>query len=562
MIKTSKKITMTVFLVSVLMICAFAFSASAANEGPYVYEINEGGATITHCDPYNIKGDIVIPQKLGGIIVTAIGDKAFFCCNEITSVTIEDNIKSIGARAFANCGALSEVILPDGIEEIAEGTFDMCYNLAKVSLSKTNIKSIGARAFAYCAYLETMTLPDTLESVGEEAFQWCDNLSAVIIGKNTSSIGKNAFSKCYNLQSVYYMGNQEDFGKISIAEGNDRITSATHYFEHIHIYDTNKKVTDGDCVIKGREIFTCRCSDTYNVFSYGSHSYQDVITKATFKADGKTVNKCKLCGNVKKTTVIPKVTASIEKENYAYTGKAITPSVVVKNTKGSTLTKDKSYKLKYSSGRTEMGEYYVKVTLSGSKYSGSTKVYFNIVPGEPVVTSKSDYDSITLTWNKVAGAKGYKVYSYNSETKKYKALKTVSGTTYTIEKLESAKDYIFTVRAYTKVNGETVWGGHSFVYTATAPVAVTLSSVSSKSAGKATLTWKKVDADGYEIYVKTSKNGTNKKIKTITSGSTQTYTKSSLKTGTKYYFSIRAYKIVGDAKIYGEFGNVKTVSIK
>ncbi len=561
MIKTSKKITLSVFLVFVLAACLFAFNASAANEGHYVYEIENGEVTITHCDPY-ISGDIIIPEKLGGITVTAIGEKAFYNCYSITSVTMYDNIKSIGARAFAYCGALSEVILPDDIEVIEDEAFDMCFNLAKVSLSKTKIKNIGTRAFANCEYLETVTLPDTLETVGEEAFKWCSNLQSVIIGKKTVNIAENAFSNCNNLHNVYYMGTQEEFEKIAIDEGNERISSAVHYFEHIHVYDDKAKVSDGDCVIKGRMIYTCRCSDSYNEFKYGSHSYKDVITKATFKADGKTEKKCKLCGNVKKTTVIPKITAKLSKTDYAYTGKVITPSFTVKNSKGTSLTKDKSYTVKYSSGRTEMGEYTVKITLKGSKYSGSTNLYFNIIPGKPTVSAVSTDDSVTLSWNKITGAKGYKVYSYNTETKKYKALKTVSGTSYTVENLESAKDYVFTVRSYAKVKNETVWGSHSFIYTATAPETVKLVSVISKSAKKATLSWEETAADGYEIYMATSKNGTYKKVKTITDASKVAYTKSSLKTGTTYYFKVRAYKTVEDTKLYGEYGNVKTVSIK
>ena len=561
MVKTSKKITLTFFLAVVLAVCLFAVSASAAHEGPYTYEIKDGGVTIIHCDPDAISGDITIPKSLGGIRVTAIGERAFYYCNSINSVIIEDNIKSIGKAAFSNCGALSEVILPDSIEEIAESTFEMCYNLTMVSLSKTNIKNIGANAFAYCEFIETITLPDTLETVGEGAFNWCNNLRTVIIGKNTKNISKGAFANCYNLSEVYFSGEKEAFGKIAIAEGNDRLNAAYTYYNHIHVYDDVAKISEGDCVIKGRTIYTCRCSDYYNEFKYGAHSYKSVTTKATFKADGKTESKCKLCGNVKKTTVIPKIVAKLSKTDYAYTGKAISPTVTVKNTGGTALIKDKSYTLQYSSGRTEMGEYYVKVTLSGSKYSGSTKLYFNIIPGKANVTAKADSNSATLTWNKVTGAKGYKVYSYNPETKKYKAIKTVSGTTYTIEKLDSATQYTYTVRAYGKAGGETIWGSHSAVTFATTPKTVKLSSLSSKDAGKAVLKWSEVPADGYEIYM-SENGGSYKKIKTVTKNTTVSYTKSSLKSGVKYSFKIRAYVSVDGAKVYGAYSNVKTVSIK
>lgn len=561
MIKNSKKITLTVFFVLVFAVCLCVFNASAANDGYYVYEMNDGEATITGCDR-SISGDIVIPEKLGGIRVTAIGEKAFYNCSDITTVTIGDNIRSIGKAAFAHCYALSEVILPDTIDEIADETFDMCFNLAKVSLTKTNIRRIGALAFAYCEFLESATFPDTLETVGAEAFKECGNLQSVIIGKGMTHIEKDAFAKCYNLFNVYYSGTEEEFKAVTIDEGNDRLKVAAVYYEHIHVYDNKAIVSEGDCVIKGRTIYTCRCSDSYNEFKYGAHSYESVTTKATFKADGKTESKCKLCSHVKKTTVIPKVTAELASENFAYTGKAVTPAVTVKNTKGSALTKDKSYTLKYSSGRTEMGKYSVTVKLSGSKYSGSTKLYFNIVPGTPAVKASSGNDSITLTWDKVLGAKGYKVYSYNPATQKYKALKTVSGTSYTISKLTGGTDYSYSVRAYAKVDGETCWGDHSIINTATTPDTVKLVSVTVKSTTKAVLKWNLVSADGYEIYMAQGKDGKYKKVKTITSGETVTYTKSSLKSGNTYYFYVKAYKTVGDAKIYGGTSNVKTVSIK
>ena len=553
MVNNSKKIISAVFFMIVFAVCFCVFNASAANDGYYVYEIKDGEATITGCDR-SIEGDIVIPEKLGGIRVTAIGEKAFYNCSGITTVRIDDNIRSIGKAAFAHCYALSEVILPDCIEEIADETFDMCYNLAKVSLSKTNIRRIGSRAFAYCEFLET---------VGAEAFRECGNLQALIVGKGTASIEKDAFAKCYNLFNVYYMGTEEEYKAVTIGEGNDRLKVAAVYFEHIHVYDDKATVSVGDCVIKGREIYTCRCSDSYNEFKYGAHSYKSVTTKATFKADGKTESKCKLCGNVRKTTVIPKIVAELSAgTDFAYTGKAVTPAVSVKNTKGTSLTKDKSYTLKYSSGRTAMGKYSVTVSLSGSKYSGSTKLYFNIIPGAPVVQASSDNDSITLTWNKVPGAKGYKVYSYNPETNKYKALKTVSATSYTINKLESAKDYSYSVRAYAKVSGETLWGNHSLINTATTPDTVKLTSVKAKDATKAVLKWNLIPADGYEIYMAQGKTGKYKKVKTITKGETVTYTKPSLKSGNTYYFYIKAYKTVGDAKIYGGTSNVKTVSIR
>lgn len=58
-----------------------------------------------------------------------------------------------------------------------------------------------------------------------------------------------------------------------------------------------------------------------------------------------------------------------------------------------------------------------------------------------------------------------------------------------------------------------------------------------------TLSWSKVSgADGYIVYRSTSKNGTYKKVKTITSGSKTSYKDTGLAKNTTYYYRVRAYK--------------------
>lgn len=92
---------------------------------------------------------------------------------------------------------------------------------------------------------------------------------------------------------------------------------------------------------------------------------------------------------------------------------------------------------------------------------------------------------------------------------------------------------------------------------------VTLSSVKSSKAGYAKLKWKKVSgANGYEIYYSAEKNGTYKKLKTITKAKTNTYTKKKLASGKTYYFKLRAYKTVDGKKVYGKYSVVKSVKVK
>ena len=84
-------------------------------------------------------------------------------------------------------------------------------------------------------------------------------------------------------------------------------------------------------------------------------------------------------------------------------------------------------------------------------------------------------------------------------------------------------------------------------------------------AGKkqAKIKWNKISGvTGYEIYMSSSKNGKYSKIKTIKNAKTITYTKTNLKKNKKYYFKVRAYKVINGQKIYGDFSKVQKVITK
>ncbi len=86
-----------------------------------------------------------------------------------------------------------------------------------------------------------------------------------------------------------------------------------------------------------------------------------------------------------------------------------------------------------------------------------------------------------------------------------------------------------------------------------------------KNSAKKTLkvAWKKVrGVSGYEVYRGTKKNGTYKLVKTVKGESKVTYTNKKLKKGKTYYYKVRAYKQVGNEKIYGDFSKVVSKKVK
>ncbi len=84
-----------------------------------------------------------------------------------------------------------------------------------------------------------------------------------------------------------------------------------------------------------------------------------------------------------------------------------------------------------------------------------------------------------------------------------------------------------------------------------APVVTALANSNSSIVVK----WKKVSkAKGYRIYRATKKNGTYKKVKTITKGSTTSWKSTKLTAGKTYYYKMKAYKYSGGKTIWSYAG--------
>ncbi len=141
--------------------------------------------------------------------------------------------------------------------------------------------------------------------------------------------------------------------------------------------------------------------------------------------------------------------------------------VYVKNSKGN-----------WKKLATVKGKNYYKVEdlKAGTEYEFAVKAYaktddgtvwateyiegaFKTLPGKTSkITYKSNKSAVKLTWKEVKGADGYRVYVYNTKTKKYTTVATVKGkTSYTVKELKAGTTYKFAVKAYYKYDGATVW---------------------------------------------------------------------------------------------------------
>ncbi len=74
-------------------------------EAQFTYTITNDTVTITGYT--GAGGAVTIPSTLNGLPVTSIGDRAFYQCTNLTSVTIPDCVTSIGDYAFFYCTSLT-----------------------------------------------------------------------------------------------------------------------------------------------------------------------------------------------------------------------------------------------------------------------------------------------------------------------------------------------------------------------------------------------------------------------------------------------------------------------
>ncbi len=164
--------------------------------------------------------------------------------------------------------------------------------------------------------------------------------------------------------------------------------------------------------------------------------------------------------------------------------------------------------------------------------------------------------SVSIKWKKVSGAKGYVIYQKTGSAK-YKKIATISGgskVSYTKKGLNSATKYSYKIKAFDSSKKYSTYSKIKDAYTL--PLTPKLTSVKAASSTSIKVKWQKVSkADGYVLYQKSG--STYKKIATIKSGKTTTYTVRNLDSDKKYTFAIKSYFTPQNKKLYSAISKTK-----
>jgi hypothetical protein len=129
--------------------------------------------------------------------VTEIKEKAYYGCNKLTSLVIEDGVTTIGAYAFYGCFSLTSVVIPDSVTSIGEWAFYGCNGIKDIKFS-SKLKSIGEMAFYGCNKLPTnVELPASVDTVSPGAFYGTKGVTskAISIPTSASAVPVDAFKK-------------------------------------------------------------------------------------------------------------------------------------------------------------------------------------------------------------------------------------------------------------------------------------------------------------------------------------------------------------------------------
>ena len=190
----------------------------------YTYTLDDDdNATITA-----YKGNataIVIPSKLDGYTVvavgygvfqnnnnlravtipdtvTSIGGYAFYACKKLSDVSLSANLVSLGDRSFGNCTSLKGIEIPKTLKTAyAFGPFSGCSALTNVTLEQ-GMTAVAPNLFYNCSGIVSIKIPDTVTSIGNDAFRNCDSLKNVEIPDSVTEIKTEAFRECANLEEI------------------------------------------------------------------------------------------------------------------------------------------------------------------------------------------------------------------------------------------------------------------------------------------------------------------------------------------------------------------------
>ena len=406
------------------------------------------------------------------------------------------------------------------------------------------------------------TTPDSLNKIDITSTNVNPTELINIRTQYNSSTGNNlyAFGEQYG-KLVYFITDSPNIKKTKDSSNSSKYNKeyAEYTFEMCisHKWDAGVVTKEPTYTSTGTKKYTCtNCGETKTEtiakLVCTSHVWDSgvVTKKPTYTSAGTKEYTCVNCGTTKTSSIaMLKLSKVTVKTAVSSTGIKISWTSE-KNASGYYIYR-KSGKGQYAllkkvTGANTLAFNDTKVT-SGVIYTYKVQAYKGTVVGAGTEASRcfvgtakaktaNESTGIKLSWNKVGGARSYKIYK-RIGTGKYTCIKTASSTTFTYldKAVKAGTIYTYAVKPYI---GRTAGTYVASKYVCLRPVTAKVSA----ARNGVTVRWTKTaGATSYRVYRKTA-GGKYALVKKIGGANALSWTDTNTAKGKTYYYYVRAFK--------------------
>ena len=143
-----------------------------------VYDSRENCNAIIHTATNNLVAgckNSKIPNS-----VTSLGDRCFYECRNLTSITIPNSVTSLGYACFNGCSSLTSITIPNSVTSLGGSCFEGCSSLTSIKIPNS-VTSLGYACFDGCSSLSSITIPNSVTSLGVGCFSSCSSLERIVV---------------------------------------------------------------------------------------------------------------------------------------------------------------------------------------------------------------------------------------------------------------------------------------------------------------------------------------------------------------------------------------------
>ncbi|MDR1642998.1 MAG: leucine-rich repeat protein [Clostridiales bacterium] len=208
-----------------------------ATENVLTYTVNGTNAIITDCQLTATSAQVEAGFQTiinEGYTISAIGNGAFWGCEELVYISLPDTVTEIGNNAFNLCTSLENITLSANLEIVGEkfisgtkilsitipksvtsfsdlGAFKDASNLVHVTFEQGTI-NIPSYVLYQARSVKSISIPESVASIDDHAFNYCIALDNVELPDSIIEIKNLAFYGCESLKNIKLPAKVEKLG--------------------------------------------------------------------------------------------------------------------------------------------------------------------------------------------------------------------------------------------------------------------------------------------------------------------------------------------------------------